>query len=492
MRVRTKLILSLALIIFIAIVPISWYLISKLEEATLEKARQMGLAECEFLARSMLNLLLTNGGDLQASRVDGREVLKIFEALQEGELNFLQVVFLSRDKEKDGFILVEWPSSNRQKELLERLATGFKKTFCRMSPSENCLVFEALTGLTPENPTVYAVLEFSESAVLKPVRQLKHSLLYSVFFALFVVLLLGVLLNLQMMKPLRLLERATQEISQGNLDYRIHSNRKDEFGKLARSFNQMSQALKDYIEKLDEKYRELSAARSIQQALLPSRLPVVEGFAMAARYSPMDLVGGDIYDVILTPEGFAVVVIDVSGHGVPAALITGMAKMVLLSRPDLFARPAEMINHLNNTLVGQIGSRFLTLVYAHFFPDKGKFVFANGGHPDIILINKQNNSISYHNARGGMVGSFPDLAYEQKVIALQKGQRFIFLTDGILECSSPDGKFYEEVRLTKFLNQTANLPVEETCDLLMKDITEFHKPAKTPDDDATVLIVDVL
>ncbi|MCS6984771.1 MAG: SpoIIE family protein phosphatase [Leptospiraceae bacterium] len=492
MRVRTRLIISLTLILCLAIIPLSLYLIHKFEDAILARAVEKGLAESSFLARSVLNLLLTNGGNLAATRVDGKEILKIFEGRQKEELSFILAVFLSREKSQDRFILVKWPGQN-EPFFYDPLPTeGFYQGPCRQNQEETCLVFTATAGISLDSPSVLAILEFSQATILKPVQQLKQSLLYSMLVALLAVMVVGIFLNLQMMKPLRELEKATQELAGGNLNYEIKTNRKDEFGKLAQSFNSMRQALQDYIAKLDEKYKELSAAQSIQQALLPVELPQIEGYAIAARYAPMDQVGGDIYDVMSTPHGFAVLVIDVSGHGVPAALITGMAKMVFVSRPELLERPAEMLSHLNEIFVGQIGTRFLTVVYGVFLLEKKKLIFANGGHPDIIVQNKKTGEIARLNARGGMVGSFRQMVYDQGEVNLSSGQRILFLTDGILECSSSDGRLYEEARLHDFLCKHAHLSVEETCERLMLDIQEFHRSQTSLEDDATVVMVDVL
>ncbi len=491
MKVRSKLILALTVIVCLAIVPISLYLIDTLEKSSIAKAREAGRAQSEFFAKSVLNLLLSNAGNLKATQVDALEIIKIFVSLESQGLKVLEALFLSRDPQRHGSVLVSWPHKTEGKKPVIDHLPEYAVDACSISPKEKCLVFTAKAGLANQPPNIAVKMEFAEANILAPVRQLRQSLLFAVLLAIVVVLLLGIITNLLIMKPLRSLEIATEQLAQGNLDYRITTNSKDEFGHLAMSFNSMSAALKKHILELEEKYRELNAARLIQQALLPQSLPVHPQVKFAARFLPMAEVGGDIYDVFQTPNGFAILVADVSGHGVPAALITAMAKMVIAGRPELAEKPSPMLHHLNQSLVGQTGNRFLTLVYAYFNPHTKKLIFANGGHPDILLVNRNDGSLKSYNARGTMIGVFPDQQYEQREIAVHPGERIIFLTDGILECFSPEGQMYEDVRLEKFLLDHLATDATVVCDLLMQDIQQFRGESSSLTDDATVVVVDV-
>ncbi|HRP70123.1 MAG TPA: HAMP domain-containing protein, partial [Turneriella sp.] len=325
MRVRSKLIIALSLVIAVAIIPISFYIVNKFEHSSFQKAKEEGEAQSQFFVRSVFNLLLTNGGNIPATRVDAKEVLKIFEGQKAQGLVAMKAIFLSRDKENNGSTLASWPHWI-EKESVTELPPTYALRACSDHPQNRCMVFSANMGLSDEAPSLLVSLEYAEAVVLAPIQELKQNLLFAVVIALMLVLILAVLLGFQMTKPLKILEKGTRELAKGNLTYTVALERADEFGELARSFNFMVTSLNRHIEELKEKDRELNAAQTIQRAFLPETLPQSASIGFAAHFTPMAQVGGDLYDVFETGEGYGILIADVSGHGVPAALITGMAK----------------------------------------------------------------------------------------------------------------------------------------------------------------------
>ncbi|MBV6493138.1 MAG: hypothetical protein LDLANPLL_01153 [Turneriella sp.] len=489
MRVRNKLIIALLCVISVSIIPISIYSVSRFEASSISKAQQEGKAQALFFARSIFNLLLTNGGNLVSTQVDSREILKIFEGQKAQGLHFMKAVFLSRDESRNGFILASWPSII-EKEVFSKIPPEYTIQACALNINNRCMVFSTSVGLKGEAPNLLVSLEYSEAAILAPIQELKQNLAVAISVAFVIVFILAIFFSFQMTRPLKILKQGTRELAKGNLDFAVTLNRRDEFGELASSFNSMLSSLKQHIEELKEKDRELNAAQTIQRAFLPESLPQNTSFGFAAHFTPMAQVGGDLYDVFEVKDGYGIFIADVSGHGVPAALITGMAKMAVAVRHDLANSPAQMAAYLNATLYGHIGNRFLTLIYAFFSPAQKKLTFANGGHPDLWTINRETGEINTYNCQGGMVGVFADQKYAERTIELNPKDRVVFLTDGVLEHENDRGEMYGKESLRLLLQKTTLLDAQNVCVKLFDDMLKFRTIQPVLNDDATILVLD--
>lgn len=492
MRIKLKLALSMSLVIFIAIVPVSIYIIKSQENARLINARETGLEQTDFLGRSVLNLLLMSGANLSATKVDARDLEKIFSPLKKSGLISIHVIFISENHHDFGFSLFDFTNSGKvnKNQLRTWLAEeDYTEQKC-LEVEETCLVFQKKSGFKNAAPVLLTRLEFSKSQILEPLLKLRYSLIGTIALALVLILVLAVLLSIMITRPVSRLEEATQQIALGNLEYQIEIKGNDEFSHLAKSFNAMSNSLTLHIRELAEKYEELNAARIIQQSLLPERLPRPASFTFAANFTPMAEVGGDIFDITKTDNGYGVLVADVSGHGVPAALITTMTKVIVAGRKDLAEHPAQMVAWLNHSLCGQTGNRFVTLIYGFLNLQQSSFTFANAGHPEIYKLNRNNSNIDGFNAKGSMVGLFPDLKFAENSISLEKGDRLVLYTDGITECHSPEGVMYESDRFKDFLLQHADLSADAVCIKLIDSLMVYHGNLPNLEDDATILIID--
>src|SRR6201994_2411798 len=132
--------------------------------------------------------------------------------------------------------------------------------------------------------------------------------------------------------------------------------------------------------------KELETARQIQLSILPSAVPKMEGLDIAARYIPMTSVAGDFYDFIVVDEKhIGILVADVSGHGMPAALIASMLKIALSSQVGHAADPAKVLLGLNETLCGKFQHHFVTAAYVFIDMEGGTLTYAGAGHPPLLL-----------------------------------------------------------------------------------------------------------
>lgn len=242
---------------------------------------------------------------------------------------------------------------------------------------------------------------------------------------------------------------------------------------------------KDMLESLQ---RELSVAQKIQQALLPVKYPQFEGIKIAARYHPMAEVGGDFYDFVEHADGFGVLIADVSGHGIPAALIASMVKMAFSLNRELAATPGKMLTALNQVLCEKVDNHFVTASY--YFVDfrTREIRHANAGHPPLFLIDRPSKEISDRKTKGGFLGVFPEIQHIEGTDNLKPGLRLLQVTDGVLESRSRAGTEFGIGKLKEIISETLGLQTEATADVIMKEL-RTHNPAYF-DDDVTFVLID--
>jgi phosphoserine phosphatase RsbU/P len=182
--------------------------------------------------------------------------------------------------------------------------------------------------------------------------------------------------------------------------------------------------------------RELEIARNIQLSILPEKVPATKGLEIAVRYVPMTQVAGDFYDFIELPDGrLGVLVADVSGHGVPAALIAAMLKMAFVSHAPAAADPAEMLTKLNGALYGHFSSHFVTAVYAVIDAAAGTMTYSAAAHPP-VLVRRGDGSVDELSENGLMLGAFDFAQYTNAWTKFGVGDQVLLYTDGLAEGSN--------------------------------------------------------
>ena len=238
---------------------------------------------------------------------------------------------------------------------------------------------------------------------------------------------------------------------------------------------------------------ELQAARRFQQSLLPQALPPVPGGACAVRYAPMQAVGGDLYDFLPAGRGrFGILVADVSGHGIPAALIASMVKTGAASQMHAADRPGDVLTGMNRQLYSQLDGNLVTAVYAFVDVAARRASLANAGHPHALLLSDGGRRVQDVGGRGVALGLLPDEQYAAAELALSPGDRLVLYSDGLLEAKAPDGALFAEQRLRSALTAHAALPAAEWSDRLLEELARWvGKPDLVLDDDLTLVVLDI-
>lgn len=238
-------------------------------------------------------------------------------------------------------------------------------------------------------------------------------------------------------------------------------------------------------EKLRSVEQELETARRIQRSILPSAIPAVERLDIAARYVPMTAVAGDFYDFAVVDENrIGILVADVSGHGVPAALVASMVKVAFAGQARHASDPAIVLSGMNEVLHGRVQRQFVTAVYVFIDSREGSLTYASAGHPWPLLRRAAANTIEALKQGGLVLGPFRKTAYTNTRIDLHPGDTLLLYTDGIVEAANAADEFYGDHSLQAFLSSRRNLDPERFTDELLQDVRAW---SKTQNDDITLV-----
>ena len=287
-------------------------------------------------------------------------------------------------------------------------------------------------------------------------------------------------------------------VETGSLDKRLElATTTNEIEILIKSFNKMLSKLKEAQEGLIEKERiekELAIAREIQLSLVPSDVPKETGFNFSVYYTPAEKVGGDYYDFIFTNNGVGLVIGDVSGHGIAAALLMAVVRTVLrtLISDNNMIRPAELMESANNILSTSISAtsgNFITLLYAEINNKDKKMVLSNAGHYPPLIFQRKQNKIKEIDVPGLPLGIEKSIKFDSFNIELEKGDYIIFFTDGIIEARNKENIIYGLENLKSKILEFSDKKDVSPAIIMNSIVSEINKYDRN--DDQTLIIVEV-
>ena len=239
-------------------------------------------------------------------------------------------------------------------------------------------------------------------------------------------------------------------------------------------------------QELGEIQKELDVARKIQLSILPSGFPELPTFRVAARYVPMTSVAGDFYEFLVADQTQAgLLIADVSGHGVPSALIASMVKLAASSQKEHVAHPANLLKGMNSALCGNTQNQFVTAAYVHLDARKKEMKYSAAAHLPMLLLRK--GEVTTVEENGLMLAAFDFADYSTAVYPLLPGDRLVLYTDGIVEAEDAKEEQYGHERLCDVLKQSAGMTPGEVADLILHQVQQW---AAKQEDDRTLLICD--
>jgi phosphoserine phosphatase RsbU/P len=252
----------------------------------------------------------------------------------------------------------------------------------------------------------------------------------------------------------------------------------------------VARRLFDQEEQFIEINKELEIARRIQTSILPGQTPSNHLVNIATRYLAMTAVAGDFYDFLLLDENrMGILIADVSGHGVPAALIASMVKVAVSAQSPHAADPAQVLSGMNRILCGKMQNQFVTAAYLFLDLGNGLMRYAAAGHPPLLCFEQVRGATDSITENGLMLGLFPSAPYSVVERKLHQETRFLLYTDGILEASNGTEQFFGEERVREALFDARNLSAEECAALLIGRVQQWT--AHRQEDDLTVIVIDI-
>ncbi len=335
-----------------------------------------------------------------------------------------------------------------------------------------------------------------EHEVLAPIRARLLRSLGILVAGLGVMIGIVVFVSIHVTRPVARLTEAAESLAHGNLDARVPDVAgDDEIARLARRFNAMVTELKENIEGRirEESSRrevegELRAAREIQASLLPRMLPPEHerGFSLHALNAPARLVAGDFFDFFFVDERrLAVVMADVSGKGVPAAMYMAVARTKLrdFAKPD--RTPAQTLGDLNRCLAEENDrGMFLSAFFGHYDVETGELVYANAGHNPPYLVRGAGPWETLE-PTGPLVAVFPDATFQDTCCRIEPDELLFAFTDGVTEANGASGELFGEERLERLLPEIASVTPASACEAVVNAVAAFSQGDLK--DDVTVL-----
>jgi phosphoserine phosphatase RsbU/P len=232
--------------------------------------------------------------------------------------------------------------------------------------------------------------------------------------------------------------------------------------------------------------KELEIARRMQLSILPVSFPTSKSFRVTARYLPMTAVAGDFYDFLLTSDHQAgLLIADVSGHGIPAALIASMVKLAASTQRVDAENPSNLLLGMNSALCGNTQNQFVTAGYVYLDALSEELRYSGAAHPPMLLL--RNGEVTEISENGLMLAAFDFATYTTITLPIQTGDRLILYTDGMLEATNVHEEEFGPNRLSDVVRATSGLTHTEAADQIISSIQDW---SAVQNDDLTIIVCD--
>ena len=238
---------------------------------------------------------------------------------------------------------------------------------------------------------------------------------------------------------------------------------------------------------------ELETARQIQSSILPARVPEVENLLIAATYHPMTAVAGDFYQFVRSDNNhLGILVADVSGHGIPAALISSMIKVAMQSVAVHTDDPAQVLGGLNRILLSEAQGQFASAAYVWIDTENRNALYSAAGHPPLLCWRNKRGEMQRIESNGLLFGVEPDSEYPVCRVPLEPSDRLLLYTDGVTETENAAGEEFGDQQLERVVRNNRLQPASELSRQVLSELQRWRPAVVNQQDDITLIIVDVL
>jgi sigma-B regulation protein RsbU (phosphoserine phosphatase) len=308
-------------------------------------------------------------------------------------------------------------------------------------------------------------------------------------------------------KPIKEVAKQADQIAKGDLHARVNVHTNDEIGDLGRRFNFMAEQALIYIEEIKTKAKleaekaelarknkmmkqELLMAKELQELMIPHMFPGENLFRVQAKYIPIEEVGGDFFDLFQIDQyRFGILIVDVCGHGVAAAMVTAMVKTVFAEKARFNYSSHETVKMANKELCKVIKNMsYLTSIYAILDVSNGKLEYTCAGHPDALICKVNSAQIHRLCTNSFYVGFNENETFKSDVVELEIGDRLLFYTDGIIEAKDKNENFYNYDSLMNVAQKNRSVDLKCMVEAIVDDLKSFTRDAILVDDVALLAI----
>ncbi len=302
--------------------------------------------------------------------------------------------------------------------------------------------------------------------------------------AVAIIVLVFLAIHFWSIRPMERLAEIAGEWSTRAFSARAHLTGPSEIRLLSSKFNAMAEELERHEHR---RIAELERARRIQANLLPTSLPSLPGLIVATEYHPVGHVAGDLYDIFALPDnGTAFVVLDVAGHGISAALLTGVVKMSLHRRLAEQADPGKAISLVNGDLLACIsGGEFVTACVGIWRPKDSTWTYCGAGHPGGLLA--AGEEVQYLPPTGPLLGVLPEAEWLSETIQLHPTNRIFLYSDGATEAGMPSNKL-GQAGLERITRRSSDKSLADQVAFIMNEVS--IRSSGEPEDDVTVIAIE--
>lgn len=245
-----------------------------------------------------------------------------------------------------------------------------------------------------------------------------------------------------------------------------------------------------FTEKVRNEY-EIDKAQKLMSAILPRHPPQLKGLSIGEFFRLYDGVGGDFYSYFPLSEGkVGILAIDVTGHGLSAALLAVMVNTLISTfEPRVMNSPGEFMVQLNEALINRLGGNFATAVYVIVDTAAEQLTYASAGHPHPLLARNAEQDVLALRSAGKLLGVVSGVMFEERQIPFRARDRLVLFTDGLLEITDGSKQFmYSDDELKEFVRKEAHRSPEELCAAIVAEV-QYVTGSKKFDDDVTLLVV---
>jgi len=286
---------------------------------------------------------------------------------------------------------------------------------------------------------------------------------------------------------------AWKRLAKGDFSVRLEASMKDERAQLIHAFNEIVPKIEEHM----RMSRALGLAQEVQQSLLPQSDPSLPGFDIAGASIYCDETGGDYYDFIETnrdgQDGLAVVVGDVSGHGVSSALLMATARALIMLRASMPGDAAGIITDVNRQLTLDTAqtANFMTFFYCELTQRVSKILWVRAGHDPAVVYDPSLDAFDELKGQGVPLGFDDSIEYDSFQRSIEPGQVIVIGTDGIWEMHNNTGEMFGKEALMKIIRNNHTASARQIVDTVIEALEQFRGDEE-PEDDITLVVIKVV